>query len=60
MKTERNSAKNTRENLNYFSEKLTLELKSILESQFSVKPDGIELQEIGRHIAQFVLLKEVL
>lgn len=51
---------NTSENLNYFSDKLTLELKGILESQFNTNPDEIEVQEIGRHIAQFVLLKEVL
>lgn len=48
---------NADKNLNYFSEKLTLELKDILKAQFNTEPNDMEVQEIGRHIAQIVLLK---
>ena len=41
-----------------FSEKLLCELKEILKTSSSTELDDMELQEIGRHIAQFVLVKE--
>lgn len=44
--------------LEFFSEKLTNELKEILERNSNKKFDDVELQDIGRHILQFVTIKE--
>ena len=52
------SQHNIKNNLNYFSEELTSELKDILKMLFDVEVNNVEVQEAGRHIAQFVLLKE--
>lgn len=43
---------------NIFSKKLLSELKTILKTSSVLEPDELEFQEIGRHIAQFVLVKE--
>lgn len=51
-----NFEQNTRGNLNFFSDRLTSELRSILESQFDVSPGDTELQAIGCRIVQFVAL----
>ena len=46
------------ENLNLFSEELGLELATILKSSYGTELSAIELQEVGRHIMQFVLAQE--
>ena len=45
-------------NLDLFSERLTLELKGILSPLSGAEQSDVRIQEIGRHIAQFVFLKE--
>ena len=48
------------DNLNLFSEELTSELEGILALMTNAKQSDVEIQTIGRHIAQFVFLKEIL
>ena len=43
------------ENSGIFSDGLMSELKKILESKFNIKLSRLELQDVGRHIAQFVV-----
>ena len=49
-----------KDNLSLFSEDLTSELRDILNLPTIAEQNNTEIQEIGRHIAQFVLLKESL
>lgn len=54
----KNQTLSVERNLNFFSDKLASELEGLLASLCNAKPTETELQEIGRHIMQFVLVRE--
>lgn len=60
QKENKNQTRKTVLSASVFGVKLISELKDIIKAKFDTEISDMEAQEIGRHIAQFVLLKESL